>query len=136
MENNEPVNKDVFTMIDRAMTADKGCGSDIGTGNGRCRSGRHCEPCYQWLYDNPGKTLNNTKPEPTTSGAAHYTQGDLQVIDVIEKWNLNRNLAQVVAYVLRCDHKGQRNHDLEKAIDYLHRERYGTWATLPERTKK
>lgn len=52
----------------------------------------------------------------------------LEAIDVIEAWDLNRNLAQVVAYVLRADRKGQRDRDLEKAIDYLWRERYGTWA--------
>ncbi len=72
----------------------------------------------------------------STAGAPHYTRGELQVIDVIERWDLNRNLAQVVAYVLRCEHKGNKSMDLEKAIDFLHRERFGTWATLPERTKK
>jgi hypothetical protein len=71
-----------------------------------------------------------------TAGAPHYTQGELQVIDVIEKWNLGRNLANVVKYALRCEHKGNKGLDLEKLIDYAWRERYGTWATLPERTKK
>lgn len=51
----------------------------------------------------------------------------MEAIDVIEAFNLCHNLANVVKYVLRANHKGQRDSDLEKAINYLWRERYGTW---------
>jgi len=63
----------------------------------------------------------------------HYvTPSGLEAINVIEEWNLNRNLAQAVAYILRCEHKGDKQSDLIKAIDYLHREVYGTWFARPK----
>ncbi len=64
-----------------------------------------------------------------TYSSSHYTskREGLEAIDVIEAFDLNRNLANVCKYILRCNHKGQRDSDLEKAINYLWRERYGTW---------
>ncbi len=61
--------------------------------------------------------------------SSHYVskREGLEAIDVIEAFDLNRNLANVCKYILRCNHKGQRDSDLEKAINYLWRERYGTW---------
>jgi hypothetical protein len=52
----------------------------------------------------------------------HYNQGKFETIEVIEDWNLNYNLGQVIKYISRCEHKGNKIEDLEKAEWYLKRE--------------
>ena len=52
----------------------------------------------------------------------HYNEGKFEVIDVIEDWKLNFNLGNVIKYIARADHKGNRAEDLEKAAWYLERE--------------
>ncbi len=52
----------------------------------------------------------------------HYNQGRYEVIDVIEDWDLNFCLGNAVKYIARCNHKGNKKQDLEKAIFYLKRE--------------
>tara|TARA_A100001035_G_scaffold280056_1_gene283765 strand:- start:2918 stop:3124 length:207 start_codon:yes stop_codon:yes gene_type:complete len=52
----------------------------------------------------------------------HYTFGTIEPIQVIEDWNLSFNLGNVIKYVARSEHKGQRQMDLEKAVFYLQRE--------------
>ena len=53
---------------------------------------------------------------------AHYNQNGIEVIDIIEAYNLNFNLGNVIKYILRSDLKGNKSQDLEKAIWYLQRE--------------
>lgn len=53
---------------------------------------------------------------------AHYKMGGIETIDFIEAKNLNYNLGNVVKYITRADHKGNRKQDLEKAAWYLNRE--------------
>ena len=53
---------------------------------------------------------------------AHYNMGNYEVIDVIEDWDLNVNLGNAVKYIARCNHKGTKREDLQKAINYLRRE--------------
>ena len=53
---------------------------------------------------------------------AHYTYGNIEPIDVIEDWKLNYHLGNAVKYIARCEHKGHKRQDLEKAIWYLNRE--------------
>lgn len=53
---------------------------------------------------------------------SHYNYGTIEVIDVIEDWNLNFNLGNSIKYIARCEHKGHKKEDLEKAIWYLKRE--------------
>ena len=53
---------------------------------------------------------------------AHYKTGGIETIDFIEAKKLNYNLGNVVKYVTRADHKGNRKQDLEKALWYLNRE--------------
>ena len=53
---------------------------------------------------------------------AHYKVGGIETIDFIEAKQLNYNLGNVVKYVTRADHKGNRLEDLEKARWYLDRE--------------
>lgn len=52
----------------------------------------------------------------------HYADRKVEPIDVIEDWNLNFNLGNVIKYVARCDLKGSPIDDLNKAVWYLNRE--------------
>ena len=52
----------------------------------------------------------------------HYNSGGIEAIDVIEAFELNFRLANVVKYVLRAGRKGDVLEDLEKAAWYLDRE--------------
>ena len=50
----------------------------------------------------------------------HYQgKGGLQVIEVIDAFGLGFSLGNVIKYVLRAGHKGDKITDLEKAIEYL-----------------
>jgi hypothetical protein len=53
---------------------------------------------------------------------AHYKTGGIETIDFIEAKNLNYHLGNVVKYVTRADHKGDRLENLRKARWYLDRE--------------
>jgi len=53
---------------------------------------------------------------------AHYKYGGIETIDFIEAKELGYNLGNVVKYITRSDHKGNRKEDLEKALWYLTRE--------------
>ena len=52
---------------------------------------------------------------------AHYKVGGIETIDFIEAKNLGYNLGNVVKYVTRADHKGNKLEDLRKAQWYLTR---------------
>jgi hypothetical protein len=53
---------------------------------------------------------------------AHYQSGGLEAIDVIEAFDLNFNLGNVIKYVLRAGRKDDTTEDLQKAAWYLRRE--------------
>jgi hypothetical protein len=53
---------------------------------------------------------------------SHYTFGSIEVITVIEDWDLGYHLGNAVKYIARAPHKGNRLEDLEKARWYLTRE--------------
>jgi CRISPR/Cas system-associated protein Cas7 (RAMP superfamily) len=52
----------------------------------------------------------------------HYQSNRMEVIDVIEAFELNFNLVNVIKYVLRAEKKKARQEDLMKALWYLNRE--------------
>ena len=52
----------------------------------------------------------------------HYRTGGIETIDFIEAKNLNYHLGNVVKYITRADHKGDRLENLKKAQWYLNRE--------------
>lgn len=60
--------------------------------------------------------------QSTIDHPPHYTFSPLEVIDAIEAWRLGFHLGNVVKYVARSEHKGQRLTDLKKARWYLERE--------------
>lgn len=66
-------------------------------------------------------TMHEPKSDPVNH-PAHYKVGGIETIDFIEAKQLNYNLGNVVKYVTRADHKGNRLEDLEKARWYLDRE--------------
>lgn len=53
---------------------------------------------------------------------AHYKGKKFESIDIIEDFELNFCLGNAIKYVLRCNKKGNKKQDLEKAIWYLKRE--------------
>ena len=50
----------------------------------------------------------------------HYNEG-IEAIEVIESWDLNFHVGNVIKYMLRAPHKGAEIQDLEKAKWYLDR---------------
>ena len=62
-----------------------------------------------------------SKPDPVNH-PAHYKVGGIETIDFIEAKKLNYNIGNVVKYLTRADHKGNRLQDLRKAQWYLERE--------------
>jgi hypothetical protein len=60
-------------------------------------------------------------PDPVNN-PAHYTAGGIETIDFIEAKKLNYNIGNVVKYLTRADHKGNKLEDLRKAQWYLSRE--------------
>ena len=61
------------------------------------------------------------QPDPVNN-PAHYTTGGIETIDFIEAKKLNYNIGNVVKYITRADHKGNKLEDLRKAQWYLSRE--------------
>lgn len=52
---------------------------------------------------------------------SHYTFGSIEVIEVIEDWDLDYHLGNAVKYIARSPHKGNALEDLQKARWYLDR---------------
>lgn len=51
----------------------------------------------------------------------HYSEGNIEAINIIEAWSLNFSVGNVIKYMLRAPHKGEQLEDLEKAKWYLER---------------
>jgi thymidylate synthase len=64
--------------------------------------------------------MKATAAKDAVNHPAHYTQGPIEVIDIIEGFGLGFHLGNVVKYVLRAEHKGGTE-DLKKAAWYLNR---------------
>lgn len=62
---------------------------------------------------------------------SHYTKGGIETIDFIEAKALSYNLGNVVKYITRADHKGNKVEDLMKARWYLDREITNLTPPLP-----
>jgi hypothetical protein len=69
--------------------------------------------------DNPNYLMRQVD---VVNHPAHYKVGGIEVIDFIESKGFSYNLGNVVKYVSRADHKGNRLEDLKKAQWYLNRE--------------
>jgi hypothetical protein len=63
------------------------------------------------------------EPKPdAVNHPTHYKVGGIETIDFIEAKKLGYNLGNVVKYLTRADHKGNKLQDLRKAQWYLERE--------------
>jgi len=62
--------------------------------------------------ENPPDVDDFVKPK-------HYKSSGVEAIDVIDAFELNFNLGNVIKYVLRADRKGEPITDLRKALWYL-----------------
>jgi len=65
--------------------------------------------------------LVNTHAKDNVNHPEHYKTGGIETIDFIEAKNLGYHLGNVIKYVTRADHKGNRLEDLKKAQWYLNR---------------
>jgi hypothetical protein len=59
--------------------------------------------------------------EDKVNHPSHYKVGGIETIDFIEAKSLGYNLGNVVKYITRADHKGNKLEDLKKAQWYLNR---------------
>jgi len=60
-------------------------------------------------------------------GGDHYRVTKIEVMDIIDEFNLDFKLGNAIKYILRAEFKGSRDQDLFKALNYIHKELYGTW---------
>ena len=65
---------------------------------------------------------NKSVEKDSVNHPPHYKVGGIETIDFIEAKSLNYNLGNVVKYITRADHKGNKLEDLAKAQWYLARE--------------
>ena len=59
--------------------------------------------------------------EDVINHPSHYTRGNIEVIDFIEDQQLPYHLGNVIKYIARAGHKGDKLEDLKKARWYLDR---------------
>lgn len=78
------------------------------------------EPQEKWVL--ASVTTSNESIADNVNHPAHYKTGGIETIDFIEAKNLNYHLGNVVKYITRADHKGDRLENLKKAQWYLNRE--------------
>ncbi|MFA7504248.1 MAG: DUF3310 domain-containing protein [Burkholderiaceae bacterium] len=62
---------------------------------------------------------------------SHYIGDGLEVIDVIEDWELGFHLGNALKYILRSGRKGDRIEDIEKARWYIERAKRPGLIDLP-----
>lgn len=68
------------------------------------------------------KAFEEIRTSTAVDSPSHYQGKTLEVIDVIEEFELNYNLGNVLKYILRAGKKGSKDIDLMKALWYLKRE--------------
>jgi hypothetical protein len=69
-----------------------------------------------------GPTEEELNAPDNVNHPSHYKVGGIETIDFIEAKKLGYNLGNVVKYLTRADHKGNKLEDLRKAQWYLTRE--------------
>ena len=76
------------------------------------------------------QTVELPKKEDVINHPSHYTRGKIEVIDFIEDQQLPYHLGNVIKYIARAGHKGDKLEDLKKARWYL--DRYINWVMQHE----
>lgn len=79
-----------------------------------------------YYYDNESKNDNVNHP-------AHYTLGGIECIDCMvaafgREYVMHYCLCNAFKYIWRCEHKGKRAEDIQKAVWYLNK-----WHSLAEK---
>lgn len=77
---------------------------------------------HEQVRDTQHKIVSVSLVPDLVNQPPHYTVGGIETIDFIEAKKLNYNLGNVVKYLTRADHKGNKIEDLRKAQWYLTRE--------------
>lgn len=84
------------------------------------RAGLHmCDPCHRIRYPAEGDPVSEKKE--TVNHPQHYNMGSIEVIAVIEDWQLGFNDGNVIKYIGRARHKGKLIEDAEKGRWYADR---------------
>lgn len=79
------------------------------------------EPVAQTIEEPEVKVVEVPKNEDVINHPSHYTRGKIEVIDFIEDQQLPYHLGNVIKYIARAGHKGDKLEDLKKARWYLDR---------------
>lgn len=76
-----------------------------------------CKAALHWHDSQERKEVLDVVNNPS-----HYEGSHLEVIDIIEDFNLGFHLGNAIKYILRAGKKDDMIQDLKKAIWYLERE--------------
>lgn len=79
------------------------------------------EEVVQTIEEEVTQTVALPKKEDVINHPSHYTRGNIEVIDFIEDQQLPYHLGNVIKYIARAGHKGDKLEDLKKARWYLDR---------------
>lgn len=79
------------------------------------------EEVMQTIAEKITQTFAESKKEDVINHPSHYTRGKIEVIDFIEDQQLPYHLGNVIKYIARAGHKGDKLEDLKKARWYLDR---------------
>ena len=77
---------------------------------------------YVEEIDPDSRTITIHEVDDAVDHPNHYNKGKIEAIEIIEDWDLNFNLGNVIKYTLRAPYKGETLQDLKKAQWYLTRE--------------
>jgi RecJ-like exonuclease len=83
-----------------------------------------CKICGGAIVDDNVSRLclcDMDKKDDKVNHPKHYTFGTIEVIDVIEDWQLGFHEGNCIKYIARAKHKGNELVDLKKAQWYLNR---------------
>lgn len=103
------------TGVSRELTCE-GCGTTFihKKEKAQGRWPKYCPECLPKYSKVP-------KKEDVINHPSHYTRGNIEVIDFIEDQQLPYHLGNVIKYIARAGHKGDKLEDLKKARWYLDR---------------
>lgn len=102
-------------MSVRTYNITRRCGASL-------RPGHICQRPVRFTGGRCSRHTATVPPAPTAETVAHpshYNAGKIEVITVIEDWDLNFNEGNVIKYVARARRKGKHIEDLKKARQYL-----------------
>jgi hypothetical protein len=91
-----------------------------GRGKLRGRPPMRMKTVATFISDTPIATRMRTAAD-NVNHPEHYKTGGVETIDFIEAKGLSYHLGNVVKYITRAEHKGNRKEDLLKAQWYLNR---------------